>query len=376
MKQSKMIFKLLLSSMLLLSISWFGCGGGSDSGDDGYVQWRTFSTGYNAAKADTAAFIYYRMPEQYKYALTIGGYWNPENGRFVDPPADSPGIDGITATVFASYTPETFLHTNNAMVTAYSLDQFLTAANFLNATPKPTAFPAGGDARSLYAYVIFAASDGFTWRSRSDDILDLIWDGQMDSTYLGALNNNARILYKPTYGTLGHPAYGNVGSVPSGSNLRNVSYAEHVFAFRKIDVQIGSALQETHKNLIIFETGATEERSYKGRATRPNKFITESTVTIGGTSETVVKVSDNFLIPRVTGAYSSSPTSYTIVDVTGATTTYSTTEIADAYFVPAKEFISLADGTKKVNYPVRIIIEGVTYTAQTGNVPSMSASFQ
>jgi len=371
------------------------------------IDGRLFYTGYTAATDDAAAFIYFRLPQQYK--LSTEGL--PSGVMPID------SIEYLCGSL--SYVSLTNPQNSGYTLRGYNIGEHWLTQAFVNShTPKP-AGAISGDARELYSYFTLAASDGFSWRrQRRGEVADLSWTGELQKAYIATLETDgvARTMFDipHDYSTASLSGFvnminGNSRSAPGSSkfNYRNVSFVEHIFGLRTINVQLGDTLEVSRSNLIRIQTGATPERSFLQansgvltKGTPGYQHITEAPI---GTYARAIKVDTHFLTAYVlegnTGA-SLTARGVTIIGLNNPTgIAYDATDVANAYFIPAQEFIAVYSGgswSKHVYYPVTIKVGGATfyppgvtdgtgvgeknsdasYTASTNKPPALATTYR
>ncbi|MCL2155298.1 MAG: hypothetical protein FWH53_06510 [Leptospirales bacterium] len=411
----KMIsLSLLLSLLLMLGLP--GC----SSDDDDLVgldllddeSFKTFDIGYNQASTNTVDFLYIRLPEQNRLNTDIlksHGLSNADSIAYLDKVNNLP--------VRKSETITGQMQTN---AKAYNIgENWLTKKFAGDHTPKwdpENDFKNSDDvdARNLYSYLIAAASDGFSWRDGSNKGLypDLSWEGELEKAYITTLADDGRVIYNipfvddnPTTRAASIINWINQ-RMPTNNNFRVVKTAEHIFALRTINVQLGSTLNANRSNLVRIQIGAIEKHSIQeggdGKLAKTDyKYInTTDLVNIdeGGTkwSKTAIKVNDNFLTDYVKENIGARTfTTITVVCVDGYEVEYDSSaaydEIANAYYIPEDERIVTINpstmqmntsGKKKAKWPVTIIINTSTsfepkdYELSTKQRPAIAIPFR
>ncbi|MCL2025569.1 MAG: hypothetical protein FWG92_02045 [Leptospirales bacterium] len=316
--------------------------------------------GYRAATSTTDAYLYYSLPKQFAYSRNIGLWTGTGGGNYLRPAEieeDTATFSLVQASIpilFAGKSGVNISYQNTVFTPGYSLGQWVTRAN-VNAHTPAHAGAISGDARNLYSYLVQAASDGFSYRPTSPTQAqyrpDLTWQGEFETGFITTLLDNSRLRFSAL-----------VNGIGTGANYRNVTFAEHIFAFRTISVQIGNTPNEDRSNIVRFHTGATVDRALQTSANTAYKHITETNIEVGGQTVSAIKVDSNFIIAIVTtNVADHTDRVYTIQGIQGSAQTYTWEEIQNAYFIPSQErIIHLSSGNalKPVVYPYLIIMQG------------------
>lgn len=333
---------------------------------------RVFREGLtNAPKnGNTASYIYISLPKQVKLLN--------------DEPTFSPKEDSIEHLEGSGNKTYTSLQLQLSSASrVYHIGKNWLKQGFVEAhtDPKQTAWP--DDPRSLYSYLIVSAADGYTsGRDRNDAakgvgcIPDLSWDDEFEHGYITTLADSSGLGGRTVFEVKDMGASDQINYInPKGSNkrnVRNVKGAQHIFAMRTINVQLGEPLDSLRTNLVRIQTGATKKRSFtRGKSDLASgndyHYIIETTVA----GKTAIKVDTNFITRYVTatigtGSDAKEKRSYAVIGLDGVPVYYSWEEIQKAYFIPGDEIISVYNGntevlTKRVKYPVTIVIQGTVF---------------
>ena len=351
MKQLTIFFIHLLSSLLLLCASLTGCAG--NDGEDMTVVRYDPSTGYYAPTATSPGIIAIKLPPQKAYADAGWNIYEIEDALF-----SNPSIVAALRNLISSRW--------EVSVWGWPLSCWITQDM---ARMDPRIANATGEVRDLFSYDFLSVADGWIWRDARHSLRGLMWEEETEIAYLSDLNYDARIFWEKGITNL-------AGTNSTSGGFRLSKHIGYVFMFRKIDVQLGSVINSTRENIVMFEVDATQARAFKKIGINLSQYSFMEEEIIGITSLKGIPLK-KFFIPFVTanaGDMNDSARAILIVPLDGsANTSYTWSEINDAnsncYYLRDEDCIAKVNLTtgalsEKVDFPKRIIIGGDEFTQQ------------